>query len=53
MVLESGREDFIYLAIDNSIYKMYINENALKISLKNRNMKLNANNPHLNLEIVA
>ena len=27
---ESGREDFIYMARDNCIYKLYIDENALK-----------------------
>ena len=27
---ESGREDFIYMARENAIYKLYIDENALR-----------------------
>ena len=34
VVRESGRDDFIYLAIDNTIYKFYVNENALKTAKK-------------------
>ena len=53
VVRESGREDFVYMARDNCIYKLYIDENALKHAQKHPGGQPARGLPHPNLELVA